>query len=131
MAVYLPPPSMAITLITQIYKHPSLTLEAFIDYVETVHLPLERSLLGDAFPPTRRIYVDNAVATVRGVAPALSDSRPDLVIETIFENQAAQDRLKAAWEKEGVMKRILDDEESFCREGMGKNTMLVREVKAG
>ena len=88
---------------------PGLTREAFVDYYETKHAPLIRSLL-PGIVDYRRNFVDReGLFEFGGAAPIDFD----VVTELWFEDRAAYDRFIARCAEPEIAQRIADDEENL------------------
>ena len=117
---------MAVTILTQVYKHPSMSHREFVDYCENHHMPLLQQCYGDALPDIRRIYIDTSHYTLLG-QPASAD----LVLESRFKDEAAWNRMLARWKEEPELaQKIEADEEVFCAPGKSrKNSVRVGEIR--
>lgn len=126
------------TIHMYLWRLPTLSPTSFRTHYETVHLPLVRSLAGEAFPTHhKRIYTARAAEPpheaqtlpLPGRDPAQSKRffDWDVVVEMSFETPEKMQEMLGAVMREDVAKKLREDEERFLDQGRAE-VVIVEEV---
>ena len=108
---------MTVTALLFCYRLPTLTQDAFREYIESTHVPLVQSLLGSKHPLTHtRYYInkDQDPSSGRGfMVGSATNSDADLIAVITFESPEAMQASMTARQADGVREVIETDEEKF------------------
>lgn len=103
---------MTVTNLVFVTKKPEQSFDEFIQYYETVHIPLMHRHLGDTLPKSfRRFYTDSATSTYIGPSRGI-----DLIIEMAWEDEVGVGRFMARLAEGGNAELMQDSWVNYCDE---------------
>lgn len=100
-----------VTALLFCHRLPSLDSTQFRNYVEDVHVPLVKSLLGSDHPSTHTRYYTNKDSGYMIGKPASTDA--DLIAVIQYESEDAMQQSMRVRQSEGVSENIEADEDKF------------------
>lgn len=99
------------TVLLLCHKLPNLSAAEFRNYIEEVHSPFVKSLLGSEFPLTHTRYYTNKESGFAIGSPSPTD--PDLFAVITYESEDAMRRSMSKRASDGIREQIQADEDKF------------------